>query len=146
MSTLIIVIIVGLIGGVAVAFQVPLAGIITQKMGMLESAFLVHLGGAITAAVLLVFIAGGKVSEWRELPWWVYLSGSLGIIVISSVTYAIPRIGVASALTLLVVGQVVVGALLDHYGLLVETARPMDPVRMLGVGVLFLGTWLIVRN
>lgn len=145
MQTIVIVVIVGLLGGVAVAFQVPLAGIITQKMGMLESAFLVHLGGAVTAAVPLALLAGGRLGEWRAVPTWAFLSGSLGLIVISAVTYAIPRIGVASALTLLVVGQVVVGALLDHYGFLVETVRPMDATRMLGVGVLFLGTWLIVR-
>ena len=145
MQPIMIVVIVGLLGGVAVAFQVPLAGIITQRMGMLESAFLVHLGGAVTAAVPLALLAGGKLGQWRGIPWWVYLSGSLGIIVISAVTYAIPRIGVAPALTLLVVGQVVVGALLDHYGLLVETMRPMDPTRLAGVLLLFLATWLIVR-
>jgi len=145
MQPIMIVVIVGLLGGVAVAFQVPLAGIITQRMGMLESAFLVHLGGAVTAAVPLALLAGGKLGQWRAIPWWVYLSGSLGIIVISAVTYAIPRIGVAPALTLLVVGQVVVGALLDHYGLLVETVRPMDATRLTGVLLLFLATWLIVR-
>lgn len=145
MQPIVIVVVVGLLGGVAVAFQVPLAGIITQKMGMLESAFIVHLGGAVTAAVPLALLAGGSLGQWRAVPTWAFLSGSLGIIVISAVTFAIPRIGVAPALTLLIVGQVVVGALLDHYGFLVETVRPLDATRMTGVLVLILGTWLIVR-
>ena len=145
MQPIMIVVIVGLLGGVAVAFQVPLAGIITQRLGMLESAFIVHLGGTVTAFIPLAFLAGGRLGEWRGVPAWAYLSGSLGIIVISAVTYAIPRIGVAPALTLLVAGQVVVGALLDHYGLLVETVRPMDATRLAGVLLLFVATWLIVR-
>jgi transporter family-2 protein len=140
-----IVVLVGLLGGVAVAFQVPLAGIITQRMGMLESAFLVHLGGALTAALPLAFLAGGRLGEWRAVPAWAFLAGSFGIIVISAVTFAIPRIGVAPALTLLIVGQIIIGALLDHYGFLVETIRPMDATRLLGLLLLITATWLIVR-
>lgn len=145
MQSLIFVIFIGLLGGIAVSIQVPLANIITQRMGMLESAFLVHLGGALTAAIPLVFLAGGRLGEWSVVPWWAYLSGSLGIIVISAVTFAIPRIGIAPALTLLVVAQITVGALFDHYGFLVETVRPLDLTRFAGILILILGTWLIVR-
>ena len=78
MQPIMIVVIVGLLGGVAVAFQVPLAGIITQRLGMLESAFIVHLGGAVTAFIPLAFLAGGRLGEWRGVPAWAYLSGFIG--------------------------------------------------------------------
>lgn len=145
MQSMAIVILVGLLGGVAVSFQVPLANMITQRLGILESAFLVHFGGALTAAVPLIFLTGGQLGAWRALPWWVYLSGSLGIIVISAVTFAIPRIGVAPALTLLIVAQIIVGALLDHFGFLVDTVRPLDPTRIAGMLILIVGAWLIIR-
>jgi uncharacterized membrane protein YdcZ (DUF606 family) len=41
--------------------------------------------------------------------------------------------------------QLILSILLDHFGLLGTSVRPIDLGRTLGVAVLLLGTWLIVR-
>ncbi len=41
--------------------------------------------------------------------------------------------------------QSVSAALLDHLGLLGATVRVLDPARLLGIVVLFTGTWIIMR-
>ena len=46
MQALIPVVLIGLISGVAVGLQSPLASMITQRLGMLESIFIIHIGGA----------------------------------------------------------------------------------------------------
>ena len=84
------------------------------------------------------------MEDWRSIPWYAYLAGPLGIIIISSIGFGIPRIGVASTLTLIVVSQLVVGVILDHFGWL-TIARPVDIQRLIGIGILFLGTWLVLR-
>lgn len=65
------------------------------------------------------------MKAWRTIPWYAYLAGPPGIVIISSIGYAIPRIGIASTLTLIVVSQLIVGVILDHFSWL-TMPRPVD--------------------
>jgi transporter family-2 protein len=145
MESIFFILLIGLAGGIAVGLQGPLASIITQKMGMMESAFIVHFGGAVAALLPLLFMSGGKIGLWRSLPWYTLFTGVLGLVVLSAVSYAIPRIGVAGAITSIVTGQLLISALLDHFGWLGAAVRPLDSTRILGLAVLFLGVWLTVK-
>ncbi len=60
MESLLLILLVGLIGGIAVGLQGPLASIMTQRMGPLESSFIVHAGGALISVVPLLLIGGGQ--------------------------------------------------------------------------------------
>ena len=55
------VVVVGLIGGVAVAVQASLAGIISEQLGVIENAFIVFGGGFLTALILLLINQGGRI-------------------------------------------------------------------------------------
>src|SRR5215510_3689339 len=139
------IILIGLIGGSAVGLQSPLASMITQRLGLFESVFIVHLGGAIIALIPLLIYSGGKLSEWRNLPWYALGAGIFGLVVIGSISYMIPRIGIAAAITTIVAGQLLVGTVLDHFGLLGATPRSMDPTRAFGLAIVLVGVWLTVR-
>jgi len=139
-----IVVLIGFVGGIAVAVQAALAGIITDKLGVIENAFIVFGGGFLTALILLLINQGGRIREWSSLPWYVYLAGPLGIVIITSIGYAIPRIGLASTLTLIVVSQLIIGVVFDHFGWL-AALRPIDLPRLIGIALLFLGTWIVLR-
>ena len=69
----------------------------------------------------------------------------LGLVVLSAVSYTIPRIGVAAAIVSIVAGQIVLSVVLDHFGWLGAAVRPIDAPRLLGLGVVMLGVWLTVR-
>lgn len=145
MQSILLVLAVGLAGGVAVGLQGPLTSLMSQRLGTLESIFIVHLGGAIVASLPLLVLRGGNLGEWRSVPWYALGAGVLGLVILGGVSYTIPRIGVATTVTLIVAAQLITAALLDHFGLLGAAVRPLDPLRVLGMLVLFLGTWLIVR-
>ncbi len=145
MENVLIVIVTALAGGVAVGLQGPLTSLMSQKLGTVESVFIVHLGGAILAALPLVVLRGGNLGEWRSVPWYALAAGSLGLVILSAVSYTIPRAGVATTVTLIVVAQLITAALLDHFGLLGTAVRSLDLGRAIGMLVLFVGTWLLVR-
>lgn len=145
MNVVLVSIVVGLLGGVAVGIQNPIAGHMGQRVGVLEGAFIIHLGGLVIAAVPLALMGGGGLGRWRVLPWFALAAGGLGVILICAVSYIIPRIGVAAAVALVVTGQLAVGALFDHYGLLDLEVRSFDLVRLLGIGLLLAGGWLVLR-
>lgn len=145
MQALIPVVLIGLISGVAVGLQSPLASMITQRLGMLESIFIIHIGGAILIAIPLIFIGGGNLGEWRSLPWYALVAGSMGLIVVGGVSFMIPRVGVATSITLIIAGQLVISSVLDHYGLLGVHIRHVDLQRIFGLIIVFIGAWLTVR-
>ena len=145
MQTLIPIVIVGLLSGVAVGLQSPLASMITQRLGMLESIFIVHIGGALVILIPLVFLRGGNLGNWRSLPWYALAAGTMGLIVVGGVSFLIPRIGVAASITLIIAGQLVISSTLDHYGLLGVHIRHMDMQRAFGLLVVFVGALLTVR-
>ncbi len=145
MQPLTVIILIGLAGGIAVGVQAPLSSIINQRLGPLESIFIVHLGGALASLIPLVIYGGGKLSNWRSVPWYALGAGALGLVVIFSMTYMIPRIGVAPALIILLAGQLLIGSVMDHFGLLGAVQRPIDLMRVVGLGVVFLGVWLSVK-
>jgi len=145
MESILLIILIGLAGGVAVGLQAPMASMITQRLGTFESVFIVHLGGALIALLPLLFYGGGNLARWKELPWYTLLAGVFGLIVIGAISYMIPRVGVAAAVITIVAGQMLVSTILDHYGWLGGMGRPMDLTRATGLLVVLVGVWLTVK-
>ena len=145
MQTILVIILIGLAGGVAVGLQSPLASMISQRLGILESVFIVHLGGALVALIPLLFYSGGKLAQWRSVPWYALAAGVFGLVVIGAISYMIPRVGVAASITAIVAGQLLVGTILDHFGLLGAAERSLDPTRLLGLAVVLAGVWLTMK-
>jgi transporter family-2 protein len=145
MESLIVIILIGLAGGIAVGIQAPLSSMISQRLGILESVFIVHIGGAFFALIPLLIYGGGKLGNWRSVPWYTLCAGAFGLAVIFSMSYMIPRVGVATAMIILLSGQLLIGIALDHFGLLGAVQRPVDFTRLLGLAVVLLGVWLSVK-
>ena len=144
MDAVFLIILVGLVGGVAVGLQGPMASMISQRLGIFESVFIVHLGGALVALIPMLLI-GNRLAEWRKVPWYALGAGIFGLVVIGAVSYMIPRVGVAAAIITIVAGQLLVSTVLDHFGLLGTAVKPLDGTRMLGLGVVLVGVWLTVK-
>ena len=145
MQSIIVIILIGLAGGIAVGIQAPLSSMISQRLGILESVFIIHMGGAFFALIPLLIYGGGKLGNWRTVPWYALCAGVFGLVVIFSMSYMIPRVGVATALIILLAGQLLIGTVMDHFGLLGAAQRPVDFMRILGLAVVFLGVWLSVK-
>jgi transporter family-2 protein len=145
MESIFLILLIGLAGGIAVGLQSPLASMLTQRLGTFESVFIVHVGGALAAMIPLLFLGGGKLSQWRSAPWYALLAGVFGLVVISAISYMIPRIGVAGSIITIVSGQLLVGMILDHFGWLGADPRPLDATRLIGMGIVLFGVWLTVK-
>jgi len=145
MQSLITAVIIGLIGGVAIAAQAPMSSSISQNTGNLESIFIIHIGGAIAAGIPLLLMKGGDLRNIGTVPVYALFGGVLGLLVVGSINYAIPRVGVAPTLGLTIMGQLLAGLLLDHFGLLGLPVKSITPTQITGAVILLLGGWLVIK-
>jgi transporter family-2 protein len=145
MGSLVSLIIIAAIGGVAVTLQAQFMGLMDRGIGSLESVFITYGSGGVLIGMVMLLNRGGNLSAWRGLPWYSLTAGLLGLIIVGTIGYSTPRLGLVVTLTILVASQFIVGALLDHFGILGAVWRPLDLPRLAGIGVMLLGVWLVVR-
>ena len=70
----------------------------------------------------------------------------MGIVIIGSLAYTVPRMGSAGATTIFVLSWLLFSAVTDHFGWLGVEVRPINLSRLLGLAALILGTWLVIRQ
>jgi len=133
------------IGGVAGTLQAHFMGVMDHKLGTVESMFITYGGGGLLIGLVMLLLKGGNLGAWQTVPWFVLSAGVLGLVVVGTLGFTAPRLGLVPVLTLFVAAQFFVGAGLDHYGLLGAEIRPLDLSTVSGLGAILLGVWLVLR-
>jgi len=141
----IVVIGITVLAGVAVIVQGQIMGLITQTLGPLENLCITYAGGALVVGLAALVARGGQLKDWASLPWYAFTPGLLGVVIVSTIGYMVPRLGLVTGFTLFVASQFMVGVLFDHYGWLGAEVRPLDLPRALGLGLVMAGISLLVR-
>lgn len=138
---------IALISGILMAIQGSLNTALSKTIGLIETTFLVHLiGSLVMLALLLGFRLGNiNIQTWTQAPWYTYLGGVLGVGIIYLVAASIPRIGVANATTAIIVGQVLMAILIDHYGAFNLERIPCGWNQIVGLLLLAAGAKLLLK-
>lgn len=134
--------------GVAMAIQGSINSALGKVIGLWESTFIVHLVGLLVVSLLLFIckLGDGCLADIVKAPWYSYLGGILGVIIIYSVVLSIPKVGVAPATTAIVLGQVLTAGLVDHLGLFGLNRIPFSLYNVLGTLLMAGGAWLILKR
>jgi bacterial/archaeal transporter family-2 protein len=140
-----LVILIGVMGGVAVGLQSPIAGAMGQRIGGIAGSFIIHVSGAIFSGLLLFLRGGEKLKDWSTLPWYMPCAGIFGLLLYITISITLPRVGSTMMVVLIIIGQLVTGVVVDHFGLLGVPTRPVDLLRVIGVVVLVLGAYLVAQ-
>ncbi|WP_244271879.1 DMT family transporter [Pseudovibrio denitrificans] len=72
-------------------------------------------------------------------------SGVFGLILYLTITQTLPKLGATSAVLLIIVGQLLAGMVIDHFGLFDLPIRSIDLSRLLAAVLLITGAYLMVR-
>jgi len=134
------------ISGVAMAIQGTLNSGLSQKSSLLFATLLVHVIGSVIALIAVI--------AWRipifsyhlpAIPWYFYLGGILSVIIVGLVAVSIPKIGVCNATTAIIIGQVSMAVLIDHFGWLGMNRLSWNPWQLVGIGLFAAGAKLLFR-
>jgi len=145
MSNLVLMILM-VVGGVAVAVQPSINARLAEKTGFLQAA---TVSFAVGTLILLVISLSSGQGSFRRIPdadWWQLTGGLFGAFFVTMTIVGVPRIGITAVLALTIVSQLISGLVMDHYGLFGMRGIPIDYKRMFGVTLLLAGVFLICRR
>jgi transporter family-2 protein len=130
--------------GLAGSIQVAVMSRLGARIGVVEA---LAFSTALTAALALVILllARGSLGGFGRAvhqPWWMLTGGVMGLLIVFTVTFAGPRIGVAATVGILIAGQLVMGAAIDRWGLFGSNRIPLHWPRLLGLALLAAGATL----
>jgi len=156
------------LGGTS-ALQVALLGAMSRQRGPAEAAWVSLLATLLSlAAVLALRAAAGSAPLlphpfdrlWPFVPVvlaaalllalnvrgiapWFALTGMLATPYLLGTSYLTPRLGIGLFLASIIAGQLGGAVLLDHLGAFGATPRPVDALRLAGIGLLLVGVVLV---
>ncbi|MGI6038081.1 MAG: DMT family transporter [Limnochordia bacterium] len=132
--------------GALMAIQGTFNSSLGKVIGFLESIFIVQLTGFALVSILLYLLqlGDGDLGKAGEAPWYLFLGGVIGVVIVYGVVVAIDKVGVTAATTAIIVGQVSTAAIVDHWGLFGLEQVPFTWLKFLGFILLVIGGRLLL--
>lgn len=136
-----------IVGGLA-----PIQGSLNGEMGKvlghpLRGTLMNFVVGWVLLLMILVIWVGFPTREdLGRAPWHLYLAGIQGVLFVTTLLTLIPIIGALKVITAVVVGQLMVSVIIDHFGLLHVPVHSLSPGRVAGLLLLVAGIILIQRS
>ena len=101
-----------------------------------------------TVALLLYILFTQQSVSWegiKSAPGDVWIGGVLGAFYVTVIILAFPQLGPGLTFGLVVAGQLIISALLEHFNVLVAQQQSISPMRVLGIVLVVVGV-VIVRK
>ena len=135
--------------GVALTTQ---AGVNSQLRVAINNPWLAALISFVVGTVFLgiIIVATRQtiptIAELGSIPMYKYTGGVLGAFIVTGVIFSVQKIGSANAFALLIGGQMLVALVFDHFGMFGLPQSPVNIVKILGVFLLVIGAYLIIKK
>lgn len=101
-------------------------------------------GGLILATFALASReAVPAMSTLSKTPWWCWVGGSMGAMLVLTGVMASHRLGAGTFIACIILGQLSASVALDHFGLVGYAQHAANPMRLAGIGLLVSGVYLI---
>lgn len=139
------VLLMAIVGGF-IALQAPINAGLGRATGSFAAALISFAIG--TMVLLAIVVASGKaggIGEATSVEWYYLIGGVLGAAYVFSALVLVDEIGAGGVAAATVTGQLTLSVVLDRLGVLGLEETTLTWERILGVGLLLAGTYLIVR-
>ncbi|WP_243681150.1 DMT family transporter [Lacticaseibacillus manihotivorans] len=154
---------VSILIGLAIGFGLPIQTSINSR---LKDAFgspfwssLISFAIGTVGLAGVVLVQGERLiptlATISSLPWWLWLGGIFGVIYLTSNILLFPQLGAVQTVIFPVLGQILMGLLIDNGGWFDTARNPLTTMRVIGallviagvlITVLYLDTSLVART
>jgi bacterial/archaeal transporter family-2 protein len=98
---------------------------------------------------LSAVLVGRPVPEgavFTGAPWWLWVGGVLGAIYVAAAAVLVSKLGSAVMFTLIILGQLLMAVVMDHFGLIGLDKHPVTAPRIIGISLVLIGVVLVRRS
>jgi bacterial/archaeal transporter family-2 protein len=136
------------LAGGLIAMQAPINSTLGKAIGSLPAASVSFAIGLAALVVLTLLVGGGfgDLGEARSLSWYYLMGGVLGAVYVTAALVCVRTLGAGGVTAATIAGQLTLSVILDKVGILGLDERDLSLTRVLGVLLLALGTFLVVRD
>ncbi|QBO37157.1 DMT family transporter [Periweissella cryptocerci] len=139
---------VGLIAGVILANQNPVNALLRTFVGSPYRASFISFSVGVVFIGIITLISGATLfptgAEISGNPAWLWLGGAIAAIYLTSNILLFPKLGAIQTVILPILGQVLMGTVIDTFGLFGDHQIPLTASRVIGVVILLLGMVIAV--
>ena len=134
------------LAGAVIATQAPTNAALGRSIGDLRAVVANFLVGGIAIALVALAIGGGLGGLSGDPVRWHYLGGLAGAGFVTVAVLTVRPLGVTLQTAAIIVGQLTMAAVVDHYGLLGVEVRPLTLAHAGGLGLLAAGVAVIAKT
>lgn len=135
--------------GAALSLQPPINAAMARLLDspLLAAAISISISLVVVVALWLSWGKGaGDMSQIKALPWWVIIGGVVGVIFVAGSIVVSPVTGVALFFVCVVAGQLIGSSLIDQTGAFGLTVKPVNTMKIVGIGLVLLGAVLVQNS
>jgi transporter family-2 protein len=96
----------------------------------------------VVSAGVAVLTQPGAIARLPLAPRHLFLGGFLVAFYVLSITWIAPVMGVGNAVFLVLIGQLISSAAIDHFGLFNAQITPLTPQRLAGIVIMATGVFV----
>jgi bacterial/archaeal transporter family-2 protein len=136
------------LAGVLVGMQAPVNSRLGRNLGSVQAATFSFLVGSLALVLIASLFYGGlgSFSSVGKAPWWALVGGLLGAVYVTVAILTVRTLGVSALTAAVIAGQLGVAVVIDRFGLLGVARQPIGATRVLGLVLLVVGVFLVVRR
>lgn len=135
-----------LLGGITLSAQSSINGTLSRKAGTIETTFLTFITGSMFLAIFILFFGQGNVLGILEAPKWQLSAAFLGTMYLLLTVMAVPKIGVIATNIAGIIGQLVIGMLIDHFGWFASLVISFDLKRSFALLFMVIALYFIYKG
>ncbi|MEJ2148168.1 MAG: DMT family transporter [Chloroflexota bacterium] len=134
--------------GVLIGTQATFTNRIGELIGSMRAGLVINTaGGAVAVSILLMLVVSQGIGGWglsNRVLIMALIAGALGVLIIAGVAFSLHGTGVAAGVASLVMGQMIIGAIVDTTGISGADPIPLSLQRVAGLAVMALAIYLLL--
>jgi transporter family-2 protein len=135
-----------LIGGIVLSAQSSVNGTLSRKAGTIETTLFTFITGTLFLALIILFFGQGNILTIMEAPKWQLSAVFLGVAYLLLTVIAVPRIGVIATNIGTIIGQLITGMIIDHFGWFGGLEIHIDGKRLAALAFMLLALYFVYKS
>jgi len=142
-------ILLGILAGLVLPIQTLVNTRLRASTGTPFSSSMISFAvGTVTLLIVATAVTGGNygIAQAFNEPLWIWFGGLLGVVALTGNILLFPHLGAVQTVVLPIAGQVIMGLIVDHFGLFESPQSSLTAVRAIGAIIVLIGVIAVVAT